>query len=1112
MSAHGAARLRTGLGSGAFFARMLASLASLALVALFAPLAAQTPRAALFAEPSPSPDGREIAFVSGGDIWVVARAGGDARLLVADAANDYRPRWSPDGSRLAFVSTRTGNGDIYVLDLATNATRRVTFEDGLEQLDAWSSDGAFIYYSSTSRDIAGMNDVMRVRATGGTPMPVAGDRYASEYFASPAPDGRRVAITARGITANQWWRRGSSHIDESEIWTVTLDETPQYTRLSTGERPGKGRDVWPMWARDGATIYFVSDRTGTENLFAQPAAGGEARALSAFTDGRVLWPQLSADGATIVFERDFQIWSLNVVDRSAAPIPITLRGAVASVVPERLALTTVQAFALSPDAKKLALLARGEIFAADAKEGGDATRVTSTAAPEGRPIWAPDSRRIAYTSWRDGSGRIYIYDFGSRTERALTAGGDDLNPRWSPDGKVIAFTRGGTELRVVDVAAGTERLVTRALDLGRVPFVPERSFVFSPDGSHLGFMATGDRGFLNAFVVPVAGGEATQVSFLSDAFGGHISWSPDARTLYFVVAQRTEDGQLMRVDLVPRAPTFREAKFDALFPAESAAAPASGGPRGTAARGTAGSGTTGSGSTGASTTPTVRIVTEGLLRRATALDVSVVLEGAHLSPDGKTLAIEGGAAGQVQLWTWSVDEAATEPPQLRQVTSSAGGKGNVVWSPDSKELWYLSGGRVQVVGVENRSVRTVAISASLDAAFTADRAEVFRQVWGWTRDNFYDPEMHGVDWDAVRVRYAPVIEASRTPDEMRRALGLMIGELNASHSGVGGPTGSPPSPTGRLGVDFDRVSAERDGALRVRAVLPLGPAALAGGIAVGDHLVAVNGVPVAGRNLDSLLTFTVGRRVMLRVASAADGRGARDVAVQPISTGAEKALRYQTWVDERRAYVERMSGGRFGYVHMADMGAGSLRQLYVDLDAANHGREGVVIDIRNNNGGFVNAYALDVFSRRPYMTMERRASVEVPARLQLGQRAFEKPTVLVINQHSLSDAEDFTEGYRALGLGPVVGEPTSGWIIYTSNVTLFEGTTLRVPFIRIRDAAGEDMELVPRPVDRRVDRPMGESYGSRDAQLDAAMAELREVFARELIRPPQPPGAASPRR
>lgn len=1082
-------------------ARPLAAAVSLLLAAgvtAAAPLAAQTAptRAALLAEPDPSPDGRELAFVSGGDIWVAPATGGDARLLVADAANDFRPRWSPDGRAIAFVSTRTGNGDIYVLDLATNAVRRLTFDDGAEQVDAWSPDGAWIYFSSTSQDIAGMQDVYRVRATGGTPMRVAGDRYASEYWAAPSPDGRRLAITARGVPAAQWWRRGSSHLDEAELWTVTLDATPTYTRVSRGERPGKGRDVWPMWSPDGNTLYYVSDRSGTENLYALPVRGGEERQLTTFTDGRVLWPRITRDGATIYFEREFAIHALTVVSGAVREVPITLRGAPTTPVAERLSLTSgVQAFALSPDAKKLALIVRGELFAADAKDGGDAIRVTNTVEPEGMPAWAPDSRRVVYSSWRGNRGRLWLYDFGTRTERALTAGGDDILAQWSPDGKLVAFVRGGTELRVVDVASGSERAIVRGAQLGRVPFVPERNFAFSPDGSHLAYLDIGDRGFLHAHVVPVSGGAPRQVSFLANAFGGTISWSADGQSLYFDNAQRTESGQVIRVDLVPRAPVFREARFDALFPDDTAARRANTGAATRTAGASGGNSSGGSGSTPSTARPAappVRIDTVGLRRRASALPVNVSAGGAHVSPDGKTLALVGSAAGQTQIWTWPLEEGTATPPQLKQITSSAGGKGNVQWSPDGKEIWYLSGGRVQSVNVENRTVKSVAITAALEADFTRERTEVFEQAWGLTAENFYDDEMHGVDWPAVRARYAPLVAATRTPDELRRTLGLMIGELNASHTGVGGPSAQGPS-TGRLGVDFERAAAERDGALRIATVLPRGPVAIAGGINAGDFLIAVEGASVRGVNLDSLLAYTTGRRVTLRVSANADGRNAREVQVQPVSTGAEKRLRYEAWVEERRAYVARVSNGRLGYVHMLDMGAGSLEQLYVDLDAENHGREGVVIDVRNNNGGFVNAYALDVFSRRPYLTMERRGTgVSAPARLQLGQRAYEQPTVLVTNQHSLSDAEDFAEGYRALGLGPVVGEPTSGWIIYTSNVTLFEGTTLRIPFIRVRDASGENMELMPRPVDVRVDRPMREGYGSRDTQLDAAVKALLE--------------------
>ena len=317
----------------------------------------------------------------------------------------------------------------------------------------------------------------------------------------------------------------------------------------------------------------------------------------------------------------------------------------------------------------------------------------------------------------------------------------------------------------------------------------------------------------------------------------------------------------------------------------------------------------------------------------------------------------------------------------------------------------------------------------------------------------------------------------------------MIGELNASHMGIAGAGGGP-GRVGHLGLDFDRAEYERSGHLKIARVLALGPAALAGAISVGDSLAAIDGHPLgAHANIDALLQNTVNHRVVLSIARDS-GAHAVDVPVRPITAAAERALRYREWVDQRRAYVLKVSGGRLGYVHMPDMSAASLAQLFVDLDADNISRDGVVIDIRNNNGGFVNAYALDVFSRQQYLNMTQRGHDTFPARSILGQRSLEKPTVLVTNQHSLSDAEDFTEGYRAMKLGPVVGEPTAGWIIFTWGTQLLDGSVLRLPRARITDRNGAPMEMHPRAVDVEVQHPIGESYGPDDVQLQRAVQTL----------------------
>ena len=1072
--------------------RTLAPAAALLLAARL--LHAQEAPAPLasFAEPSLSPDAGEIAFVSGGDVWTVPAGGGEARLLVSHPATESRPLYSPDGRRIAFVSTRTGGGDVYVLSFDSGELKRITFDDANDQLDGWSRDGRWLYFSSSSRDVAAMNDVFRVSAEGGTPMPVAADRYVNEFFSAPSPDGATLAISALGNASQQWWRRGRSHIDQSEIWLVRgAAGAPRYQRLSDGV----GKELWPMWSRDGATLYTVSDRTGAPNLWARSLAGGAPRQLTQFRDGRVLWPAISADGRRIVFERGFRIWSLDTATGEARELAITRRGAPAGPAVDRLVLNTgFQEMALSPDGKKVAFVARGEVFAAGSRDAGDAARVTTTPAAESQVAWAPDSRRIAYVSLRDGTPNLFLYDFATRAETRLTRGGEGSHsPRFSPDGRRLAYVRAGRELRLLELDGARDRVLATGL-MEAVPLTSDRPFVFSPDGRWIAYAAAGERLFRNVHVVPTAGGESRAVSFLANTNGNTLSWSPDGAYLLFETGQRTESSQLARVDLLPRTPRFREDQFRDLFQQETPRTP--GTPRPDSARPARPDSALFADSAGRDTTrrradpKNVRIDFTDIRRRLSTLPVGVDVDYQAISPDGRWVLMIASNAGRQNLYLYSLDELARDEPVARQLTSTSGGKGDAYWTPDSKEVFYLDAGRIHSVAVDGGQPKQLSVNAELEVDFARERTAMFEQAWSYLRDHFYDERYHGVDWNAVHTRYAPQVAGARTPDELRRVLSLMVGELDASHLGVTPPPGSFTPSTGRLGLRWDPAEYERSGRLRVAEVVPLGPAAVAGGIAPGDYVLSVDGVAVGPRtNVDELLAFRIGRRVALRVASTPGGAG-REVAVRPVNAATEKGLLYRDWVERNRAYVERVSGGRLGYVHMFDMSQASLSQLYVDLDAQNQARDGVVVDVRNNNGGFVNVYATDVFARRPYLVMTPRGQPAAPARAQLGQRSLERPTVLVVNRHSLSDAEDFTEGYRALGLGKVVGEPTAGWIVFTWNVPLVDGSIVRLPRSRITTVAGETMERSPRPVDVAADRPVGESYEARDSQLDAAVRQL----------------------
>jgi C-terminal processing protease CtpA/Prc len=639
----------------------------------------------------------------------------------------------------------------------------------------------------------------------------------------------------------------------------------------------------------------------------------------------------------------------------------------------------------------------------------------------------------------------------------------------------------------MDVATKTERVVKTAI-FERPPIISDRPFAWSPDGKWLAYVPVGENQFKNVTVVSVDGASSGSASYLANVFSNSVSWSPDGTYVLFDSGQRTESTQLARIDLVPRTPRFREDQFRELFREETPRNRPEQRPAETPAPSPAPSASPADDKRPAA--KPVQVVFDDIRRRLSFLPVGLDVSYQTISSDGKWVALIANAANQANLYLYSLDELSREPAVAKQLTSTSGSKSWAQFTPDNKEIFYIENGRIGVVNLEGKT-RSLAVTAEMDVDFSREKMEVFRQGWSYLRDFFYDPGFHGANWEAVRAEYEPLIAGSRTPDEMRRLLQLMVGELNASHLGAGAPPGGNAPVTGRIGLRFDRREYETAGRLRVTEVIALSPVAIVGEVKPGDYLLAVDGRAVdQSANLDELLNYKIGRRVSLTISSTADGAVKREVVVRPVNAATERGLLYRQWVEKNREYVAKASNGRLGYAHMFDMSTASLNQLHIDLDAENFGKDGVVIDIRNNSGGFVNVYAIDVLARRGYLTMTLRGLSGTPARTVLGQRALNRPTILVTNQHSLSDAEDFTEGYRTLRLGQVVGEPTAGWIIYTWNQQLIDGTNFRLPRMKITANDGTDMERNPRPVDNLVTRPIGETLTGRDSQLDVAVREL----------------------
>lgn len=1040
--------------------------------------------------PAPSNNGEQIAFCYAGDIWIVPINGGEARMVTSHNNYDDLPRFSPDDSMLAFTSKRTGNGDIYVISLETEDVQRLTYHDGGDALSCWSPDGKWLYFNC-NRDGMG-SAIHKVSIDGGTPVKIAGDPYETYYNIAVSPDGKTLAFNNNG---HQWWRHGPNPGGMSDIWIVGEAIGSQDYRKITDFA---GRNMWPMWNSDGKGLYFVSDRDSMENIWYKDIEHGEAEQITHFEDDRVLRPSISGNGSQIVFERNFGIWHLDLETRDAAPVSITVRAdKKVNNVTHRTYDGNINEFALSPDAKKIIFTNRGKIFAASAEKGTEKGRsafhISNTTSRDGQICWNPDSSKMVYVSDRNGDNQLFLYDFQKKEEKHLTE--PDVparNPKFSQDGKWIAYYHDRDEIRLIDTETHEIRPFIESIFVAGVH--ASSSFAWSPDSKWIAFTAGDDNYFFNLYVQNIDETEAKQISFLSHIGCRNVLWSPDGKYVIFGTGQYRTESQIARVDLCPILPDFREDEFDKLFEKEEKKEDKDKDEEKKEGEGKEDGDKKNNDEKKKEPEP-VKIVLEGIKHRLRFLSSPQM--NAHalaISPDSKMMIYSWHVAGASNLWSICFDEDRKGDPP-KQLTSSKGYKGRVHFVKDGKKIYYLDGGKVHHLkiaenGGKDGNPKALETRAEMDTYREDEKMHMFHEAWRLIRDNFYDPELHGADWETVREQLLPVVQGVQTQEDFHEILCLMVGELNASHLGAGG--GGGPVNDSYLGVDFDWAELAESGRFKVTSVLPESPAVLPEEpIKVGEYILAADGVELsADANIWDKLKYKARKRVILSVNDKPEMEGAREVLIQPMNHGTMSNLGYRNWINENAAYVHEKSDGRLGYVHIKAMSYEAYMKLLVDLDTEAHSREGIVVDVRFNGGGHIASFILDVLRKRSFAQSIYRRGVSTSSTNLGGNRILEKPLIMVQNEHSGSNTEMFSEGFRRFGLGKVVGMPSAGAVIWTTNRNLLDGTWFRVPFVQVATLDGENLEGASRSVDIVVHRPLGEAVQGKDSQLDAAIDHL----------------------
>jgi tricorn protease len=1088
----------------------------------------------------PTTNGRQIVFCYAGELYTVAKEGGIARRITSGPGYTSFPRFSPDGTQLAFTSQYDGNTEVYVMPAEGGAPKRLTTSATLGRDDisdrmgpnnlvmAWENTKPLVVFRSRMKsfnDFIGQLFAVGLDAELPQQLPVP-----RGGFVSFSPDDSKMAFNRVFREFRTWKHYRGGMADDIWIYDFKNGTTENLTN-------NPAQDICPMWGPDNR-IYFTSDRDGRMNLFATDLTTKETKQLTTFKDFDIKFPSIGKD--SIVFEEAGYIWRYDLGSGQAAPIPIEVKEDFAS---GRAAFVDaskhIESVNLAPDGERAIVVARGDLFSVPMKEGTARDLSKSSNAHERDAIWSPDGKWIAYNSDVTGENELYVRaQDGKGQPQQVTSGADTYyyKPVWSPDSKKLLWADRLQRLRYVDV---TSKTVTQ---VDQDKFGEIQSYDWSPDSQWIAWARPEENDMPRVYIYSVTNKKQTPVT--DEWYGStNVAFSDDGKYLllasgrdfkptfaddefenvyvdmqriYLVtLAKDTEPPLGPRSDEVGKAEEKRakqkEKEGEEKKPEEKKSPSPT--PK-----------------TSPTSTPelkpkkpiVVKVDLDGIHDRISGVEIApgnysdirlvddriFYLRRTVADQEGEDEAEQDGPDRKAHLCFYSIeDRKETVLGDVNAYQISADGKRMLVKIKKDYAIIDLPKDKLET---KDHELKLAGLDMPLDKH--AEWNQIYFECWRQMRDFFYAPNMNGIDWKAMRDKYAAILPFVNHRNDLTYLLGELIGELNNGHTYVGGGE-RPETPRiklGLLGAELSRDPATK--AYRIERILPgenwdkhtRSPLTAQGvNVKVGDYILAINNTPVSGlANLYDGLIGTADKQVILRVNSKPSDDGARDVTVVP--TADESPLYYVAWVQKNIDYVSKKTNGEVGYLHIPDMGRPGLNE-FTKLYFPQIRKKALIVDVRGNGGGFVSPLVIERLRRALVMVGIARNGVPQtdPPQTFLG------PMVTLIDEFSASDGDIFPYRFKTLGLGKLIGKRTWGGVIgIRDSLPLVDGGQFFKPEFAPYSKEGKGWIIESHGVDPDivVDNDPAKEFRGEDQQLDRAIQEIQEELkTKRYDLPPVPP-------